>query len=191
MVPVKLTAMSEGVAAVVDGLAKAQAPAPAQVREAGEQVEDILTGRSRSGPEPVAAEPQAASGELAFTARASLDLALLAEEWGAERGLKSSRMKGQDFLDMLDGGMARYAEQHQALAPSPRAYAAARAVQAQVVRLVKAMLKPQEPLNGQIRRILSVWQVFNQEMEAAAQKGGLKAIEDEAALFAAQVEASV
>ena len=60
-----------------------------------------------------------------------------------------------------------------------------------MVRVVKAMLKPGEPLNGQIRRILSVWNVFNQEMEAAAQKGSFSAIEDEARLFASQVEQSV
>lgn len=187
---VKLAVMSAGVQAVTEGLSRLNAPAPAQVREAGDQVEDILTGRSRAA-EPVPAAPQASQEELAFTAKAALDLATLAEDWGAERGLKSSRMQGQDFLDMLDAGLARYAEQYRSKAPSPQAYAAARTVQAQVVRLVKAMLKPGEPLDGQIRRILSVWNVFNQEMTEAARKGSTQAIEDEARLFAEQVEQSV
>ena len=37
----------------------------------------------------------------------------------------------------------------------------ARTVQSQVVRLVKAMLKPGEPLNGQIRRILRIHRPTN------------------------------
>jgi hypothetical protein len=57
--------------------------------------------------------------------------------------------------------------------------------------MVKAMLKPGEPLDGKIRRILSVWNVFNQAMEEAAQKGSTQAVEDEARLFAQQVEQSV
>ncbi|MBI5241798.1 MAG: hypothetical protein HY926_15100 [Elusimicrobia bacterium] len=129
--------------------------------------------------------------ELAFVSKAALELAVLAEDWGAERGLKASRMTGKDFLSMLDAGLARYEERHQAQAPSPRAYAAARVVQAQAVRMVKALLKTEEPLYPQVRRILSVWNVFNQEMEAAAAKGSASAIEEEARLFASQVERSV
>ena len=141
--------------------------------------------------ETASAGPQASKEELAFTAKAALDLAVLAEDWGAERGMKASGMTGQDFLAMLDAGMALYAERHEAKAPSPQAYAAARTVQAQVVRMVKAMLKTGEPLNGQIRRILSVWNVFNQAMEEAAHKGTTSAVADEARLFASQVEQSV
>ena len=87
--------------------------------------------------------------------------------------------------------MAAYAKTFQAQSPSPRAYAAAVTVQKQMIRIVKAMLKPEEPLGPQIRRILSVWQVFNEAMEEAAEKGTTTAIEDEAKLFASQVERSV
>jgi hypothetical protein len=61
-----------------------------------------------------------------------------------------------------------------------------------MLRVVRALLTPNQPLNTQVRRLLSVWQVFNQEMaRAAAEKGTLEAVTDEAALFASQVEASV
>jgi hypothetical protein len=189
--------MSAGVQAITEGLMRLKAPTPVDVHEAGESVEDILMGRSRGPAQPAQAvelaraEPRASQEELAFAARSSLDLAALAEDWGAERGLKFSRMQGQDFLGMIAGGMARYAEQYRAQAPSPQAYAAAATVQAQAIRMVKAILKPGEPLEGQIRRTLSVWNVFNQAMEEASQKGSLQAIEDEARLFADQVEQSV
>ena len=71
------------------------------------------------------------------------------------------------------------------------AYAAARTVQAGMARIVKALLKAEEPLTPQIRRVLSVWNVFNQEMAAAAEKGSLSAVEEEALLFASRVEQSV
>jgi hypothetical protein len=44
---------------------------------------------------------------------------------------------------------------------------------------------------GQVRRLLAVWNVFNQEMASAASQGALDAIEEEARLFASQVEQSV
>jgi hypothetical protein len=187
----KLAVMSAGVQSVSEGLANMPAPSAADVHQAGDQVEDLMTGGSHSPAQPVAAPPQSTQEELVFTARASADLASAAEDWGAEHGQKFSRMSAQDFLAMLDAGMSRYAAQNQAKAPSPQAYAAALTVQTQLVRLVKAMLKPGEPLDGQIRRILSVWNVFNQEMQGAAEKGSTQAIEDEARLFASQVEQSI
>jgi hypothetical protein len=150
-----------------------------------------MTRGSQSPAQPVAGPSPASQEELTFTAQASAGLASAAEDWGAEHGRKFSRMGGQEFLEMLDAGMARYAQQNQAKAPSPQAYAAALTVQTQLVRLVKAMLKPGEPLDGQIRRILSVWNVYNQAMQEAAEKGSTQAIEDEARLFAQQVEQSV
>jgi hypothetical protein len=129
--------------------------------------------------------------ELAFASKAALELAVLAEDWGEKNGMKASRMTGKDFLAMVEAGMARYEERNKAGAPSPRAYAAARTVQAGMARVVKALLKAEEPLYPQIRRILSVWNVYNQAMEEASQKGSLSAIEEDALLFASQVEQSV
>jgi hypothetical protein len=129
--------------------------------------------------------------ELAFASKAALELAILAEDWGAERGMKAGKMTGKDFLAMVEAGMARYEERNKSGAPSPQAYAAARTVQAGMARIVKALLKAEEPLTPQIRRVLSVWNVFNQEMAAAAEKGSLSAVEEEALLFASQVEQSV
>ena len=139
----------------------------------------------------VSPNSQASAEELAFASKAALELAVLAEEWGAEHGMKASQMTGKDFLAMVEAGMARYEERNKAGAPSPRAYAAARTVQAGMARIVKALLKAEEPLYPQIRRVLSVWNVFNQEMAATAEKGSLSAIEEEALLFASQVEQSV
>ena len=166
---------------------------PAGSYEAGMALEDLVTGRASA---PAAAEPAplaqaAAPEELAFTARASADLAASAEDFGAENGLKFSRMNGQDFLDMLAQGQTRYALQNQGSAPSPRAFAAAAVVQTEVIRMVKALLKKDQPLMPQVSRLLSIWQVFNQEMAEAAQKGSLEAVEAEAKLFADQVEQSV
>jgi hypothetical protein len=136
-------------------------------------------------------EAPATPEELAFASKAALELAILAEDWGAERGMKAGKMTGKDFLAMVEAGLARYEERNKSGAPSPQAYAAARTVQAGMARIVKALLKAEEPLTPQIRRVLSVWNVFNQEMAAAAEKGSLSAVEEEALLFASQVEASV
>lgn len=133
----------------------------------------------------------ASAEELAFASKAALELAVLAEDWGAERGMKADKMTGKDFLAMIEAGMDRYEERNKAAAPSPQAYAAARTVQAGMARIVKALLKAEEPLSPQIRRVLSVWNVYNQEMAAAAEKGSLSAVEEEALLFASQVEQSV
>jgi hypothetical protein len=140
-----------------------------------------------AGPIASKASPE----ELAFAAKASAQLAALADDLGEERGMKSSRMTGEDFLGLLEGGRERWAAQNQSTAPSPEAYRTALAVQESVLRMVRAMLKPGEPLNGQVRRALSVWNVFNQAMEEASEKGTLEAIEAEARLFAGQVEQSV
>jgi len=138
-----------------------------------------------AGPVVLKATPE----ELAFAAGAAAQLALLADDIGEERGWKSSRMSGQDFLDMLEAGRERWIAQQKA--PSPEAARAAGAVQESLLRIVKALLKPEEPLQGQVRRALSVWNVFDQEMAAASEKGTLEAVEAEARLFASQVEQSV
>ena len=129
--------------------------------------------------------------ELAFAASASLELAKAAEDVGAERGLKASRMTGKDFIEMIEAGRVRYGEQARAKAPSARALTAALAVQASVTRVARALLDPSQPLAPQMPRLLSVWSVFNQEMGTAAEKATLEAVEAESRLFAEQVESSV
>lgn len=133
----------------------------------------------------------ATPAELDFAAKASAELAVIADDIGAERGKKGSGMTGQDFLDLVEAGQARYAELYKDKAPSPEAFKAARTVQEQALRMVRALVDPKAPLMGQVRRALAVWNVFNQEMAAAASKGTLEAIEEEARLFASQVERSV
>lgn len=133
--------------------------------------------------------PKASSEELAFAAGAAAQLALAADDIGEERGLKSSRMTGKDFLDMLEAGRARWLSR--TAAPTPEAARAAAGVQESILRIAKALLKEEEPLQGQVRRLLAVWDVFNQEMALAADKGTLEAVEADARLFAEQVERSV
>ncbi|MBI5211194.1 MAG: hypothetical protein HY927_14575 [Elusimicrobia bacterium] len=199
----KVAAMDAGIRAIAAAVAQPDKISSADASEAGQQAEDLLTGRSRSlaspadDGSPVPAGPDAGPSraatpqDLGFAARASAELASLADDAAAERGLKAGAMTGQDFLDILLEGRARYALQRQARAPSPAAFAAAQAVQAGTLRMARALLDPKAPLSGQIRRLLSVWQVFNQAMEEAAEKGTLEAVEAEASLFASQVERSV
>jgi len=91
---------------------------------------------------------------------------------------------------MLEGGRERYSRGMAAAAPSPESLEAARTVQAQVVRWVSKLLVQDQPLYPQIRRVLAVWDVFNQEMARAAEQGTLEAVTDDAELFATQVENS-
>ncbi|MFA5138730.1 MAG: hypothetical protein WC728_05795 [Elusimicrobiota bacterium] len=140
---------------------------------------------------PVALPRPATPAELDFVAKASAELAVLADDIGAEQGKKGGAMTGQDFLDLIDAGCARYNDLYAGKAPSPEAFRVARVVQEQTLRVARALLDPKAPLMGQVRRVLSVWNVFNQEMAAAASKGTLEAIEEDARLFASQVEQSV
>jgi hypothetical protein len=133
----------------------------------------------------------AAPAELDFVAQASAELAVVADDVGAEQGKKGSAMTGQDFLDLLSAGRELYAQLYKDKAPSPEAFRAAQVVQEQSLRVARALLDPKAPLMGQVRRLLAVWNVFNQEMASAASQGALDAIEEEARLFASQVEQSV
>jgi hypothetical protein len=129
--------------------------------------------------------------ELVFAARSALELSVLAEAIGEERGRKVSRMTGKDFMNLLEEARERYAERQTDSAPSPRAFAAAQVVQEQIVRIVGLLVHPDEPLSVHVNRALGVWNVFNQELARVAQeKGTLDSIETEARLFARQVEDS-
>ncbi|MBI2362200.1 MAG: hypothetical protein HYV15_02305 [Elusimicrobia bacterium] len=135
------------------------------------------------------APPAASKAELDFAADASARVALLADDIAAEAGYRSSRMSGADFTAVVAEAAAR---EDAAAAPTPQAQAAAVRVRAALLRVVRALLRPEQPLNTQVRRLLSVWQVFNEEMSrAAAEKGSLEGVAAEAELFAEQVERSV
>ncbi|MFA6317472.1 MAG: hypothetical protein WC943_08635 [Elusimicrobiota bacterium] len=178
----RVAAFDKGFAEIAASPAmNADAPA-SEAHGAGQSIEKLLTGE-----EPAPSSP-ATEAELSFAAEASLKFALAADDVGAQQGLKAGTMKGRDFLGMLAEADKRLSTEK---APSPRSRDAAAAVRQQVLRVVRALLKPDEPLGPQIRRVLSVWQVFNQEMTGAAEKGLLEAVEAEARLFAEQVEASV
>ena len=113
-------------------------------------------------------------------------LAARADDLGAAKGLKASRMSGADFLAILDEARASAP-----LAPTPAAAAAAREIETQVVRVARALIPTDKPLAESLSRALAVWQVFDQEMGIAASKGSLAAIVADARLFASQVEASI
>ncbi|MBI5597703.1 MAG: hypothetical protein HY928_16570 [Elusimicrobia bacterium] len=132
--------------------------------------------------------PAPSQAELDFAADASGRVALLADDIAAEAGYRSIRMSGADFSAVVAEAAAR---EDAAAAPTPQAGAAAVRVRAALLRVVKALLKPEQPLNTQVRRLLSVWQVFNEEMaRAAAEKRTLEGVAAEAELFAEQVESS-
>lgn len=148
-------------------------------------VGELAVANAASAGEPASAE------ELAFAAGSALELARLADDIGAERGLKAKAMTGADFAAIIQAARARYAATAAASAPSPRALTAALAVQAHAERMARALLSRSEPLDSQIRRLLSVWTVLNQELEVAAGRSSVEAVEAEAKLFADQVEQSI
>jgi hypothetical protein len=157
---------------------------------AGRRIEAILTG---AAPIPAAAEspapvPAASREELDFVSGAGASLSRRADDLGAERGLKAGRMSGAEFLTLVDDARR---EADAAPAPSPAAAEAARAVRASLSRAMRALIPADRPLSESVNRALSVWQVFDQEMSVAAEKGTLAAVTDDAALFASQVEESV
>ncbi|MBI5625504.1 MAG: hypothetical protein HY924_17130 [Elusimicrobia bacterium] len=179
---VKVAELNQGFADIATSPAMESDAGETDAHGAGKALEGLLTGQEEAPGSPATQE------ELSFTAQASLNFALAADDVGVERGHKANTMKGQDFLDMLVEADKRLS---QAKAPSLRTREAASVVRQQVIRVVRALIDPAKPLAPQVRRVLSVWQVFNQEMEAASAKGLLEAIEAEARLFAEQVEASV
>ncbi|MBI4346604.1 MAG: hypothetical protein HY553_07095 [Elusimicrobia bacterium] len=140
---------------------------------------------------PAAARTPPRTPELAFAAGAAAELARLADELGAATGQKASAMSGRDFVALIETARSRFAADGGATAPSPAAFQAALVVHESIARVAVALLDPAQPVRPQLPRLLSVWQVFSQELEAASTEGTLEAIEAEAKLFASQVEDSV
>lgn len=138
--------------------------------------------------QPVPAAP-ASKAELDFVSGAAFALGVAADDLGAENGLRVSRMSGADFLSVVEE--ARRRQDEAGGGPSPRAASAAKDVRASVLRVVRALVKPELPMSAQAPRLMSVWQVMTQELSRAAEGGGLEAVVADAALFASQVEASV
>lgn len=181
--PVKLAALNAGMSKAVAALADKPASG-AVALGAGRDLEALLTGDSLSAPS--ASDATASPEELAYAVGASQSLAVRADDLGASKGLKASRMSGADFLAILDEARASAPA-----APTPAAAAAAREIEKQVVRVARALIPADKPLAESLSRALAVWQVFGQEMGIAASKGSLAAIVADAELFASQVEDSV
>jgi hypothetical protein len=193
--PVSVAKTAAAVQRAAAGMLAGAPVTGAQAQAAGRDIEDLLTGaKSISGveaPEAGAAPDETAptAAELEFAANAGSELGRRADDLGAARGRKSSQMTGADFVALVD--TARKAADAEQSAPSPAAARAASAVRAALLRVVRSLLPENEPLNEHVRRALAVWQVFDQELTAAAGRGSLGAVVSEAELFASQVEASV
>ncbi len=181
--PVKLAALNAGMTKAVAAFADAPASGAAAL-STGRDLEALLTGETLSAPS--ASDEAATPAELAYAVGASQSLAARADDLGAAKGLKASRMSGADFLSILDEARASAPA-----APTPAAAAAAREIEAQAVRVARALIPADKPLAESLSRALAVWQVFDQEMGIAASKGSLAAIVADAKLFASQVEASI
>lgn len=179
----RVAALNAGAARGLAALTESPASASAALG-AGRDLEALLTGAALAAPS--ASDAAASPEELAFAAGASRALAARADDLAGESGLKASGMTGGDFLALLERARASAPP-----APSPAAAAAAREVEIQVVRVARALLPADRPLSEGIGRAMAVWQVFDQEMALAAEKGALGAVVAEARLFASQVEASV
>lgn len=182
--PLKVAALAADASQVVAALAESPASGAA-AHGAGRDLEALLTGAALAAPSAplsLAASPE----ELAFVAGASPALAARADDLADSKGLKAARMSGADFLAILDE-----ARGSGPAAPTPAAAAAAREIESALNHVARALIPADQPLSGSIRRALSVWQVFDQEMKVAASKGTLEAIVADARLFAAQVEDSV
>jgi hypothetical protein len=131
------------------------------------------------------------SGGVAFAAKSSWLLGRTADELGAAKGQTSGKMTTHDFVGLLREAQEQFIKTHESEAPTREAFKAAVTVNESIIRIVAALGKKNEPLHNQIRRILSVWQIFNQAMEEAAERGTLGDVIGEAKLFAYQVEQSI
>ncbi len=173
----RLTALTEGVKLAAASLGdKGGADAAAG---AGRKIEELLTGALTPA---TASTPE----ELSYVLDATKSLAERADELGSAKGLKAATMSGGDFTGLLDEARASAPK-----APTPAAEAAAQAVTTHLVRVARALIPADKPLRESLPRALAVWQVFDQEMAIAAEKGGLSAVVEDAQLFASQVEDSV
>ena len=138
---------------------------------------------------PAAVPAPASREELDFVAGEAFALGQAADDLSAKSGLRVSKMGGSDFIALVEE--ARRRQDAAPEAPSPRAAAAAKDVRAAVLRVVRALVKPELPMATQAPRLMSVWQVMTQELSRAAEAGALDAVLQDAALFASQVESSV
>lgn len=138
---------------------------------------------------PGAVPVPATRAELDYAAGAAFALGQAADDLGAESGLRVSRMGGADFIALVEEARAR--QDAAGGGPSARADAAAKDVRAAVLRVVRALVRPDLPMSVQAPRLMSVWQVMTQELSRAAESGALDAVLEDAALFASQVESSV
>lgn len=129
--------------------------------------------------------------EADFAAKASWVLGRTADELGAAKGQKSGKMSTHDFVRLLREAQEEFAKTYWDRAPTEPSYRAALAVNESIVRIIAAVGRKDEPLHNQIRRMLSVWQIFNEAMTEAAERGTIGDVIGEAKLFAHQVEASV
>jgi hypothetical protein len=186
VVPARAVAVTPAaqVAALTAGVAQAAAglgdkPGADAAVGAGREIEALLTGA-------LAPASAATPEETAFVLGATRSLAERADELGAKKGLKAATMSGGDFIGLLEEARASAP-----MAPTPAADAAAKEVAAQIVRVARALIPADKPVREGLPRALAVWQVFDQEMAIAAEKGGLSAVVADAKLFASQVEASV
>lgn len=178
--PERLAALTAGVARAAASIGE-KAAAPDSISSAGRDVEALLTGAL-----PAASAPEAADPAVTFALDASRSLAARADDLGESKGLKAATMSGGEFVGLLESAAAAASR-----GPTPAATAAAREVASALVRVSRALIPADAPLKPALPRALAVWQVFDQEMRLAAEKGGLDAIVADARLFADQVEESV
>lgn len=137
---------------------------------------------------PAAPAQPASRAELDYAAGAAFALGVAADDLGAESGLRVAKMGGADFIALVEEARRRL--DAAGGAPSARAGSAAKDVRAAVLRVVRALVRPELPMAAQAPRLLSVWQVMSQELARAAEAGTLDAVVEDAALFATQVERS-
>lgn len=183
--PEKVAALDAGITGIVESLSKTPNTDAASAQTAGRDIEALLTGAKSPAAAGETSAPASAE-ELSYAAGAAHALALRTDDLGSAKGLKSRGMNGADFLGLLEEAHAS-----PPAAPTPKAASAASEVEASIIRVARALIAPDKPLDESIRRALAVWQVFDQEMAAAAAKGTLDAVVADARLFASQVEDSV
>ena len=128
---------------------------------------------------------KSSSGEsLESVKKASAQLAVLADEIAAGKGLKIGDMQGKDFIAAIEQASNELSRMEKGEGTLK--------VRDSMVRIVRALIKPDLPLKPQMARLLSVWQVFDQELaRVASETGSIEAVFKDAVLFAEQVENSV